>query len=310
MPADRHWPVGHASPDGVADRNRRVNVPANDSAAVVVIGAGTMGAGIAQTFLQSGATVAVVEADAAAAQRGQQRIIDGLRMAYKRSDQPDAAVDADARRLRVLAGPPDLRPDLVIEAVPEDADLKASVLGQASRQWPDSIIATNTSSLSVGALADAIDRPGRFIGMHFFNPVPRSALVELVTSDAIDDPTVTMAEEWVERLGKHSIVVRDSPGFATSRLGLIIGLEAIRMVEEGVAAAADIDRGMVLGYRFPIGPLELTDLVGLDVRLSIADYLAGRLGPRFDPPRLLRDKVAAGDLGKKSGRGFYDWSTG
>jgi 3-hydroxybutyryl-CoA dehydrogenase len=146
--------------------------------------------------------------------------------------------------------------------------------------------------------------------MHFFNPVPRSALVELVTSDTTDGPTLAAVKECVERLRKHSIVVRDSPGFATSRLGLIIGLEAIRMVEEEVASTADIDRGMVLGYRFPVGPLELTDLVGLDVRLSIADYLAGKLGPRFDAPRLLRDKVAAGDLGKKTGRGFYDWSSG
>jgi 3-hydroxybutyryl-CoA dehydrogenase len=143
--------------------------------------------------------------------------------------------------------------------------------------------------------------------MHFFNPVPLSALVELVVGEGTDPAAVADARRWVARLGKESIEVRDSPGFATSRLGVCLGLEAIRMLEEGVATAADIDQGMVLGYRHPMGPLRLTDLVGLDVRLAIADHLAATLGPRFEPPALLRRKVAAGELGKKSGRGFYDW---
>jgi 3-hydroxybutyryl-CoA dehydrogenase len=144
--------------------------------------------------------------------------------------------------------------------------------------------------------------------MHFFNPVPLSALVELVISPATTSEAVDDARAWVARLGKDSIEVRDRPGFATSRLGVALGLEAIRMVEEGVASAADIDKGMMLGYRHPMGPLRLTDLVGLDVRLNIAEHLAATLGPRFEPPVLLKAKVAAGELGKKSGRGFYDWS--
>jgi 3-hydroxybutyryl-CoA dehydrogenase len=143
--------------------------------------------------------------------------------------------------------------------------------------------------------------------MHFFNPVPRSLLVEIVTGPATAPPAVERAREWVHLLGKEEIVVRDSPGFATSRLGVAIGLEAIRMLEEGVASAEDIDRGMVLGYRFPMGPLRLTDLVGLDVRLAIAEHLERTLGARFAPPRLLRDKVAAGELGRKAGRGFFTW---
>ena len=143
--------------------------------------------------------------------------------------------------------------------------------------------------------------------MHFFNPVPRSDLVELVTAEQTSRATVDTARDWIRRLGKQSIEVRDSPGFATSRLGIVVGLEAMRMVEEGVASAEDIDKGMVLGYKFPIGPLELTDLVGLDVRLAIAEHLSGELGARFEPPQLLRDKVAAGELGRKVGRGFFTW---
>jgi 3-hydroxybutyryl-CoA dehydrogenase len=204
--------------------------------------------------------------------------------------------------------PEGFEPALVIEAVPEEVSLKADVLGRASRTWPEALLASNTSSLSITELATAVDRPERFLGMHFFNPVPRSALVELVTHDGVGTDAVDDARTWVERIGKESIAVRDAPGFATSRLGLAIGLEAIRMLEDGVASAADIDRGMVLGYRFPMGPLELTDLVGLDVRLAIADHLATTLGPRFEPPALLRSMVAAGDLGQKSGKGFYDWS--
>ena len=277
---------------------------------VVVIGGGTMGAGIAQIALQAGATVSVSEADAGAVDAARTRIADGLALAYKREDDPDEAVSADLARLTVAAGLPDLTPDLVVEALPEDADLKRQVLGPLAERWPATVIATNTSSLSIDGLAVAVAEPKRFIGMHFFNPVPRSALVELVVGAATEPATTEAARSWVTRLGKESIAVRDTPGFATSRLGVVIGLEAIRMVAEGVASAADIDRGMVLGYRFPMGPLELTDLVGLDVRLAIAEHLAGELGSRFEPPALLRDKVAAGELGKKTGRGFYDWTKG
>jgi 3-hydroxybutyryl-CoA dehydrogenase len=232
----------------------------------------------------------------------------GLRRRFKA--EADAVVPEMLTRLTARDGlPADEAPSLVIEAVPEDPDLKAAILADAERTYPDvAVLATNTSSLSIDGLAKSLERPERFCGMHFFNPVPRSELVEVVVGTATTAGTVDRARQWVDRLGKQSIEVRDAPGFATSRLGVCIGLEAIRMVEEGVTSVEDIDRGMVLGYKFPIGPLELTDLVGLDVRLAIADHLTATLGERFAPPQLLRDKVAAGELGKKAGQGFYDWS--
>jgi 3-hydroxybutyryl-CoA dehydrogenase len=274
---------------------------------VVVVGGGTMGAGIAQCLLEAGATVAIIESDAARATAAHDRVAAGLRRRFK--DDVDRVVQLLTRLEAGDALPLDASPDLVIEAVPEDPDLKVAILAEAERALPDvAVLASNTSSLSIDGLAKSLRRPERFIGMHFFNPVPRSELVELVVGSATDPGVVERAREWVTRLGKQSIEVRDSPGFATSRLGVGIGLEAIRMVEEGVASVEDIDRGMVLGYKLPIGPLELTDLVGLDVRLAIADHLAATLGDRFAPPQLLRDKVAAGELGKKTGRGFYDWT--
>jgi len=170
------------------------------------------------------------------------------------------------------------------------------------------LLATNTSSLPVAEIATALKRPARLVGMHFFNPVHVMKLVEVVRHAAADADAVARAVAFAERLGKTPITVTDSPGFASSRLGLVIGLEAMRMVEQGVASAADIDTAMKLGYGHPMGPLELTDLVGLDVRLGIAEYLAQAIGPAFTPPQTLRDKVAAGKLGKKSGEGYYRWS--
>jgi 3-hydroxybutyryl-CoA dehydrogenase len=198
--------------------------------------------------------------------------------------------------------------ELVVEAIPEIPAAKRDLLAAAEKVTPPTtLLASNTSSLSITDLAGALERPERFIGMHFFNPVPLSALVELVVGDSTAEDAIDDARQWVARLGLESIQVRDAPGFATSRLGIALGLEAIRMVEEGVATPDDIDTGMVLGYKHPMGPLRLTDLVGLDVRLAIAEHLASTLGPRFEPPQLMRDKVANGELGKKSGRGFYDW---
>ncbi|GMA39171.1 hypothetical protein GCM10025883_12160 [Mobilicoccus caccae] len=158
-----------------------------------------------------------------------------------------------------------------------------------------------------GLLAERLSRPQQFIGLHFFNPVPASALVEIVVGAKTDAALVEAAKGWTEAIGKTPIVVTDSPGFASSRLGVFIALEAMRMVEDGVASAQDIDAAMELGYKHPSGPLKTTDLVGLDVRLHIAEYLAETLGERFAPPQILRDKVAAGELGRKSGKGFYDW---
>ncbi|HUF98398.1 MAG TPA: 3-hydroxyacyl-CoA dehydrogenase family protein, partial [Ilumatobacter sp.] len=198
--------------------------------------------------------------------------------------------------------------DLVIEAVPEDVTLKRNVLVAIDEFLPAAaVVASNTSSLSISRLADALADPGRFIGMHFFNPVPRSSLIELVIAPTTSEPTLAAAQHWSQLLGKTTVVVRDSPGFATSRLGVAIGLEAIRMLEEQVASAEDIDAGMTLGYKHPLGPLRLTDMVGLDVRLGIAEHLARELGPRFEPPDLLREMVRDGKLGQKTGQGFYRW---
>jgi 3-hydroxybutyryl-CoA dehydrogenase len=274
-----------------------------------VVGGGRMGAGIAQVFLTAGHTVAVVEQDAAAARGAGERIRKGLATAVDRGTTTET-VEAMAARLTLVASADELPvlADLVVEAVPEDATLKAAVLAKVeARVQADCVLATNTSALSVTELASSLKRPDRLVGLHFFNPVPPSSLVEVVVGAATETWVVERATSWVELLGKQSVVLRDSPGFATSRLGVLLGLEAIRMLEEGVADAASIDRAMELGYQHPTGPLRSTDLVGLDVRLAIADHLAATLGERFTPPALLRDKVARGELGRKSGKGFYEW---
>lgn len=276
---------------------------------VAVIGGGRMGAGIAQVWLAAGAGVTVVEAGPEAARAARTRIEDGLGEAQRRGKLTEPATAA-AGRLVLVGSAAELGRDteLVIEAVPERAELKADVLRAAeSAVGPGAVLATNTSSLSVTDLAGALDRPERFLGLHFFNPVPASKLVEVVVAGATDPAVVDAARGWVGGLGKAAVVVRDRPGFASSRLGVLLGLEAIRMLEEGVADAEAIDTAMELGYRHPMGPLRSTDLVGLDVRLAIAEYLHATLGDRFAPPQLLRDKVAAGELGRKTGRGFYTY---
>ena len=196
---------------------------------------------------------------------------------------------------------------LVVEAVPEQPDLKEGVLTAIEAVAPEAWVATNTSSLSVDALATTLSRPERFIGLHFFNPVPASTLVEIVIGAQTAPKLVELSRGWVADLGKTAIAVTDSPGFASSRLGVAIALEAMRMLEEGVATAEDIDTAMELGYKHPAGPLRTTDIVGLDVRLAIAEHLAREVGERFTPPAILREKVAAGHLGRKSGQGFYAW---
>ncbi|UQU61390.1 3-hydroxyacyl-CoA dehydrogenase family protein [Couchioplanes caeruleus] len=270
---------------------------------VGVIGGGRMGAGIAQVFATAGAVVTVVEPDRAAAR---ERVATGLRRAAERgklAEDPAAVLE----RIE-LTGELPADAGLVVEAVPEDPALKTSVLAAAEKVvGEDAVLATNTSSLSIAGLAEGLRRPGRFVGMHFFNPVPASDLVEIVAGPQTGRAVRDAAAGWAGALGKTAIVVRDSPGFATSRLGVLLGLEAIRMLEEGVADAESIDRAMELGYRHPMGPLRSTDLVGLDVRLAIAEHLHRELGDRFAPPRLLRDKVARGELGRKSGQGFYSW---
>jgi 3-hydroxybutyryl-CoA dehydrogenase len=275
-----------------------------------VVGGGTMGAGIAHVLLAAGSPVTLVEADTSRGDAARGAVETSLDGAAQRGKLPEGTTRDDLlARLTLSTSVEELPADtaLVVEAVPERVDVKQAVLGGAARACPEAVLASNTSSLSIGAIA--ADLPGeRVIGMHFFNPVPAQKLVELVVHPGTSDATTQATRAWVEALGKTAIVVNDAPGFATSRLGLTVGLEAIRMVEEGVASPEDIDTGMQLGYRWPMGPLRLTDVVGLDVRLAIAEHLTGELGPRFTPPQLLRDEVARGELGQKSGRGFYDWS--
>lgn len=258
-----------------------------------------MGAGIAQVFAQAGISVTVVERDEASADAARERIRVGIenaaKMGFACSPINVGVDDTDFGNC-----------DLVIEAVPEDPALKAQALARIEATNPR-WIATNTSSLSITELSAVLDKPGRFGGLHFFNPVPRSALVEIVVGAETSPDFPQLAREWVARIDKTPIVVTDSPGFASSRLGLVLGLEAMRMVEEGVASPEDIDAAMELGYRHAMGPLRTSDLVGLDVRLGIADHLARTLGPRFVAPQILRDKVNRGELGRKSGLGFFDY---
>ncbi|PJM95474.1 3-hydroxyacyl-CoA dehydrogenase family protein [Streptomyces sp. CB01373] len=278
-------------------------------AVVGVIGGGRMGAGIAQSFAAAGSSVTVVESGAQAAAAAVERVATGLRRAAERGRLAEPAEQVLAR-VTAVESVDGLAPgtELVVEAVPENAALKAGMLAAAEAAVDDTtVLATNTSSLSVTELASALKVPGRFLGMHFFNPVPASELIEIVVAPETSPEVVRAALGWTHALGKKDVVVKDSPGFASSRLGLALGLEAIRMVEEGVAEPEAIDDAMSLGYKHPMGPLRLTDLVGLDVRLAIAEYLHATLGERFAPPQLLRDKVARGELGRKSGQGFYAW---
>ncbi len=272
---------------------------------VGVLGGGRMGAGIAHSFLAAGAEVTVVDINDEAVAAAAERIGNDVDGSLKRGAEGTReewlsrlTVTTDAN---AFAGLP-----LVVEAVPESMDLKISSFRKIAEASPEAVIATNTSSLSVSDLALTVDND--VIGLHFFNPVPASKLVEIVVADSTPDNLVDEARGWVEALGKTPIVVKDAPGFASSRLGVCIALEAIRMVEEGVASPQDIDNAMVLGYKFPVGPLALTDIVGLDVRLGIAEYLSSTLGDRFAPPQLMRDMVERGELGRKSGKGFYDYS--
>lgn len=279
---------------------------------VAVLGAGTMGHGIAQAAAAAGCDVVLRDINEAAVEKGLAGVRRGLDKAVEKQKATRAEADAALARVRVTT---DLAAavrdaDLVVEAVPEKLELKRSVFDEVGRSAsPHAVLATNTSSLPIASIADALpeDGRGRFVGMHFFNPVPVMKLVEVVRGPATSDATVAAVLDLARRMGKETIVVRDSPGFATSRLGVALGLEAIRMLEEGVASAEDIDKAMTLGYNHPMGPLRLTDLVGLDVRLHIAEGLAKSLGPRFEPPALLRGNVREGKLGQKSGEGFYRW---
>ena len=274
-----------------------------------MLGAGTMGNGIAQVSAAAGMQVSMRDLDQAAVDRGMAAIrksLDRL-LSKERISAEDHA--ATLGRIETTTSFEDCvkGADLIVEAVPERMELKIELFQNAAKLNPDAILATNTSSLSVTEIAAASGRPETCIGLHFFNPVPVMKLLEIVRGLRTSDETVEKARAYAEAIGKEPIVVNDWPGFATSRLGIILGCEAIRMVEQGVASPADIDKAMELGYRHPMGPLKLTDLVGLDVRLHIMEHLHAELGEQFRPPALLRQMVRAGKLGRKSGEGFYTY---
>jgi len=279
---------------------------------IAVVGAGTMGHGIAYVAALAGCDVALTDSRADALPQARAKIDELIAGAVQRVKlQPEQGA-AVAERLRVERGLEEATrgADIIIEAVVEDLQIKQRLLADVERVAPaEALLASNTSSLSIAHLATALARPGRLVGMHFFNPVHLMKLVEIVTHDRAEPGISDRAVAFVRQLGKEPIVVKDAPGFASSRLGVVLGLEAMRMLEQGVASVEDIDKAMELGYNHPMGPLKLTDLVGLDVRLAIAEYLHATLKlPHYEPPAILRDKVKKGELGKKTGRGFYTWS--
>jgi 3-hydroxybutyryl-CoA dehydrogenase len=279
-------------------------------AGIGVVGGGTMGVGIAHAFATSGMTVYLVDADEVTARKAVRNVSAVIEQSVVRGKM-DAAQAADAvQRLHAVASiaalPEEL--ELIVEAVPEVVALKRDILAQCGRRRPR-LLASNTSGISLATIAEDLTARERFLGLHFFNPVWTMQLVEIVVLAETSRSAIEHATALCAAIGKESIIVRDAPGFASTRLGITLGLEAMRMVEEGVATAADIDRAMELGYRHPMGPLKVSDLVGLDVRLEIAKNLS-RSYVGFTPPDILVRMVQSGELGKKTGTGFYDWTSG
>ena len=279
---------------------------------VAVIGAGTMGSGIAQVCAQTGWETRLYDAFPDSLEKGMFSIGEFWRNGVSRGKNTEEEVKNWSNKLvayndleGALSGV-----DIVIEAIPEKIDLKRSIFRKIEALAPENaILATNTSGLRISEIASAVKTPERLVGMHFFNPVPIMKLLEVIKHDLASDDIVREVIEIGEEMGKTTIVVGDIPGFATSRLGVVLGNEAIRMLAEGVASASDIDTAMKLGYRHPMGPLELSDLVGLDVRRDILNNLAESFSDSSYLPHPLLDRlVESGELGKKTGRGIYDWS--
>ncbi len=279
------------------------------NAAMGVVGGGTMGVGIAYVYAAAGWATFVAEPDDARAQVMIATLAQTAEAGVRRgklSDEQGRALLARICRVGSIAQLPQGL-DLVVESVPERLTLKQAVLKEIDARAPG-LIASNTSSMSIDVLAQCVSDPTAFIGMHYFNPVWSLQLVELIRGERTSDWAIAQARRYAESLGKLTILVRNVPGFATSRLDLIASLEAMRMVQDGVASAEDIDLAATVAYRHPMGPLRLSDVVGLDVRLDIARHLARELGDRYAPPRILEEKVARGELGQKSGKGFFDWT--
>lgn len=276
---------------------------------VAVVGGGTMGTGIAYVFAAAGSAVRLVEPDRARQKSVRGVLAEAARAGRARGKLTAAQEDA-VNSCIVMLGAADALTcglDLIVETVPENPALKERLARQLSALEPQ-LLATNTSSISINRLAAHAADPTRFLGMHFFNPVWSLPMVELVRGSATSVATIALARSFAEAIGKTTIVSEDIPGFATSRLDVLSAMEAMRMLEDGVASAEDIDKAMVTAFRHPVGPLRLSDIVGLDVRLDIATHLSGELGERFAPPKLLKDMVARGDLGVKSGQGFFSWA--
>lgn len=280
---------------------------------VAVLGAGTMGHGIAQVSAMAGHDVTIRDIEMEYVEDGIDAIESNLAGGVKREKLTRKEADETLDRIN---GTADLETavsdaEIVIEAVPEDLDLKQDTIEDVEKLVSNStVIASNTSSLSVTEIASAAEHEDRVIGLHFFNPVHIMELIEVVVAERTDPETVEFAHEFADGIDRTTVEVTDSPGFASSRLGVALGVEALRMLEEGVAGPEDIDAAMELGYNHPVGPIELTDMVGLDVRLDILEYLREELGERFRPPQVLKRKVRAGKLGKKTGEGFYLWEDG
>lgn len=275
---------------------------------IAVIGGGTMGVGIAYVSAMAGGLVTVVEPDDARAATFSKIVAETVQSSIKRGKLDDAGGHALVGRILRIASVDDIPEgvDVAIETVPERLELKLNILSRIAARGPK-MIGSNTSAMSIDRLAETLPDPTTFLGMHFFNPVWSLPLVELIRGKKTSESTLETAQDYVSWLGKQSLTVRDVPGFATSRLDLIASLEAMRMLESGVASAEDIDRAAVLAYRHPVGPLRLSDIVGLDVRLDIARTLQAAHGDRFAPPQILIDMVSEGKFGAKSGQGFFEW---
>jgi 3-hydroxybutyryl-CoA dehydrogenase len=280
---------------------------------VAVLGAGTMGRGIAHVCAVAGHGIRLHDVDAdiltGAIETIEWNLADAVDRGLLNEDETAAATS----RIETTTDFDNAtsEADLVIEAVPERLDLKKDVFKRAEGNVnDDAVIATNTSSVSVTKLAGVLDTPERALGLHFSNPAHVMDIVEIIRAEQTADGTLAFSETFVADLDKETVIVQDYPGFATTRLGISLGVEAMRMVDQGVAPPQDIDKAMRHTYNHPMGPLELTDHVGLDVRLDILEYLREELGERFRPPQVLKRKVNAGHLGKKAGRGFYEWVEG